>query len=334
MIKHKWQQLVIGQSQFIDTVAPALKRHGAGLADPERPVGVWLLAGPTGTGKTKSVQALAEALHGSSQNMIRVDCGEFQMEHEVAKLIGAPPGYLGHRETQPAFTQFKLNAVTSEKSQLAIVLLDELEKAHPSFHRILLGIMDTGRLRLGDNTIVNFANTLIFATTNLASDKISRAALPPLGFAGITRDCVEAGAAIPTPSLSNRAARSTFPPEFLNRIDGIVQFAPLSRESARQIAEIELGRAAARATTYAIDIDPAVAEVIVAEGYSAEYGAREIKRAVERLVMAPVAELVCDVDKAGLVIRVALREGEITVEHEYQEVSAPIVKPATRRAAR
>lgn len=336
MIRHKWQRLVIGQSQFIDAVMPALKRHGAGLCDPDRPVGVWLLAGPTGTGKTKSVQALAETLHGSPATMIRVDCGEFQMEHEVAKLVGAPPGYLGHRETQPAFTQLKLNAVSSEKSALSIVLLDELEKAHAALHRILLGIMDNGRLRLGDNTYVNFANTMIFATTNLAADKISRAALPPLGFAGVARPAVEAGAAIPTPALSNRAARNTFAPEFLNRIDGIIQFAPLTRDSGRQIAEIELGRAAARATTFALDIDPGVAEAIVAEGYSAEYGAREIKRAVERLVMSPVAELVCDLDKNGLVVRVGLGDGEVVIEHEYREasVSTPTPKPAARRAAR
>lgn len=256
------------------------------------------------------------------------------MEHEVAKLIGAPPGYLGHRETQPAFTQPKLMMAASDRSPLSIVLLDELEKAHSAFHRILLGIMDTGRLRLGDNTIVNFSNALIFATTNLAADKISRASLPPLGFAGAARSHVEADAAVPQTALSNKAARSTFPPEFLNRIDGMIQFAPLTRESARQIAEIELGRAAARATAFALDIAPEVAEVIVREGYSAEYGAREIKRAVERLVMGPVAELVCDFDKNGLVVRVALRDGEVVIEHEYREASAPAPKPAARRAAR
>ena len=126
--------------------------YQAGLAPEGRPVGVFLLLGPTGTGKTKTVEALAEVLHGSEKNVLKIDCGEFQMEHEVAKLIGAPPGYLGHRETQPMLTQQKLNAVTSDKSSLSIVLFDEIEKAAPSMTRLLLGILDSANLRLGDNT--------------------------------------------------------------------------------------------------------------------------------------------------------------------------------------
>src|ERR1043165_8345211 len=133
--------LVLGQQAAIDAIVPYVQMHRAGLAPEGRPAGVFLLLGPTGTGKTKTVEALAEVLHGSEKAMIKVDCGEFQMEHEVAKLIGAPPGYLGHRETQPMLTQQKLNAVTSEKCSLSLVLFDEIEKAAPSMTRLLLGVL-------------------------------------------------------------------------------------------------------------------------------------------------------------------------------------------------
>src|SRR3954470_23238137 len=139
----------------------------AGLGPEGRPAGVFLLLGPTGTGKTRTVEALAEVLHGSPKNVLRIDCGEFQMDHEVAKLIGAPPGYLGHRETHPILTQQRLTGVTSEHSPLSLVLFDEIEKAAPSMTRVLLGVLDKGTLRLGDNSNVNFEKTLVFLTSNL-----------------------------------------------------------------------------------------------------------------------------------------------------------------------
>jgi len=148
-------QKVVGQPAATKVIVPYIQMFQAGLAPEGRPVGIFLLLGPTGTGKTKTVEALAEVLHGSEKNVLKVDCGEFQMEHEVAKLIGAPPGYLGHRETQPMLTQQKLNAVTSEKSSLSLVLFDEIEKAAPSMTRLLLGVLDKGQLRLGDNSTVN-----------------------------------------------------------------------------------------------------------------------------------------------------------------------------------
>src|SRR5260370_34520396 len=149
-----------------------------------RSVGVFLLLGPTGTGKTRTVEALAAVLHGSEKQLLRVDCGEFQMEHEVAKLIGAPPGYLGHRETPPLLTQQKLGAVTSEASNLALVLFDEIEKAAPSMTRLLLGVLDKAMLRLGDNTFVNFERTLIFLTSNLGAHQMRKEIRPDF--------CVEA----------------------------------------------------------------------------------------------------------------------------------------------
>src|SRR6476659_240513 len=160
---------VVGQPQAMTQIVPYVQMHQAGLAPEGRPAGVFLLLGPTGTGKTRTVEALADVLHGTEKHLLRVDCGEFQMEHEVAKLIGAPPGYLGHRETPAMLTQQKLGAVTSESCNLALILFDEIEKAAPSMTRLLLGVLDKALLRLGDNTSVNFERTLIFLTSNLGA---------------------------------------------------------------------------------------------------------------------------------------------------------------------
>src|ERR1700676_760101 len=159
--------------------------HHAELSADGRTAGVFLLLGPTGTGKTRTVEALAEVLHGSHKHLLKVDCGEFQMEHEVAKLIGAPPGYLGHRETQPLLTQQKLGAVTSEGCNLSLVLFDEIEKAAPSMTRLLLGVLDKAILRLGDNSTVNLEKSLVFLTSNLGAREMLREISPEFGFQSV-----------------------------------------------------------------------------------------------------------------------------------------------------
>src|SRR3954470_6856652 len=179
-------RLLIGQTDAVEAIVPFIQMHQAGLSPEGRPIGVVLLLGPTGTGKTRTVEALAEVLHGSSKNLLKVDCGEFQMEHEVAKLIGAPPGYLGHRETQPMLSQQKLASVTSERSGLSLVLFDEIEKAAPSMTRLLLGVLDRGVLRLGDNSVVNFEKSLVFLTSNLGAKEMMREINPDFGFASAT----------------------------------------------------------------------------------------------------------------------------------------------------
>src|SRR5881397_3280911 len=147
---------VVGQSAATKAIVPYVYMYQSGLAPEGRPAGVFLLLGPTGTGKTKTVEALAEILHGSEKKVVKIDCGEFQLEQEIAKLIGSPPGYVGHRETRGLLSQDKLNDTTSEGCDLALVLFDEIEKAAPTLTRLLLGILDKGNLRLGDNTDVNF----------------------------------------------------------------------------------------------------------------------------------------------------------------------------------
>src|SRR5258708_1030080 len=230
-------QKVVGQPAATRVIVPYIQMFQEGL-DPEgRPVGIFLLLGPTGTGKTKTVEALAEILHGSEKNVLKVDCGEFQMEHEVAKLIGAPPGYLGHRETQPMLTQQKLNAITSEKCNLSLVLFDEIEKAAPSMTRLLLGVLDKGILRLGDNSIVNFEKSLVFLTSNLGAREMLREISPDFGFqsaaAGGTRE--ELGKKLQ--GIAVVAVRKKFSPEFINRIDHVSTSRPLDAEAFAAIAE-------------------------------------------------------------------------------------------------
>src|SRR5258707_14982940 len=175
-------QKVVGQSAATKAIVPYVYMYKSGLAPEGRPAGVFLLLGPTGTGKTKTVEAIAELLHGSEKNVVKIDCGEFQMEHEMAKLIGAPPGYLGHRETVPMLTQQRLAEATSPESDLALVLFDEIEKAAHSMTKLLLGILDKGILRLGDNSVVDFEKTLIFFTSNLGAREMLNEINPAIGF--------------------------------------------------------------------------------------------------------------------------------------------------------
>src|SRR5947207_12517736 len=175
-------QKVVGQEVAISGIASTVKTYQAGLAPVGRPAGVFLLLGPTGTGKTRTVEVLAEILHGSSQKVVKINCGEFQSDHEVAKLIGSPPGYLGHNETKPVLTQERLQEGTSPYCDLSIVLFDEIEKAAPAVSKLLLGVLDRATLRLGDNTEVNFEKSLIFLTSNLGSREMMKELQPELGF--------------------------------------------------------------------------------------------------------------------------------------------------------
>jgi ATP-dependent Clp protease ATP-binding subunit ClpA len=198
-----------------------------------------MLLGPTGNGKTKTVEALADVLHGSEKNVLKIDCGEFQMEHEVAKLIGAPPGYLGHRETQPMLTQQKLNGVTTEKCNLSLVLFDEIEKAAPSMTRLLLGVLDKGILRLGDNTIVNFEKSLVFLTSNLGAREMMREINPDFGFQSV-KSPERADLTGKLQNIALVSVRKRFSPEFVNRIDCIITYQPLTPESLSTILDQQI----------------------------------------------------------------------------------------------
>jgi ATP-dependent Clp protease ATP-binding subunit ClpA len=288
----------VGQTDAVTSILPYVHMHLAGLAPENRPVGVFLLLGPTGTGKTRTVEVLAEALHGSDRTLLRIDCGEFQMEHEVAKLIGAPPGYLGHRETQPMLTQQKLNGATSEYSNLSIVLFDEIEKAASSLQRLLLGVLDKASLKLGDNTSVNFERSLIFMTSNLGAKSMMRELTPNFGFEALvgSRDRLNLNGKLQ--KIGMAAVRRKFSPEFVNRIDGVVTYQPLSAQALGAILEHQLSdlqqhinkRLGPRA--FRIATTRGARAFLLRTGSSAEYGARELKRTVLRHLTQPLASLV------------------------------------------
>jgi ATP-dependent Clp protease ATP-binding subunit ClpA len=290
-------QKVVGQPAATKVIVPYVQMYQAGLAPEGRPVGVFLLLGPTGTGKTKTVEALAEVLHGSEKNVLKVDCGEFQMEHEVAKLIGAPPGYLGHRETQPMLTQQKLNAVTSEKNSLSLVLFDEIEKAAPSMTRLLLGVLDKGLLRLGDNSTVNFEKSLVFLTSNLGAREMMREINPDFGFQSV-KSPERTDLTSKLQNIALVAVRKRFSPEFVNRIDCIITYQPLTPESLSAILDKQIADLQNHVNTrlgnrsFILDVPPEAREFLLKKGTSAEYGARELNRTIHRYLTQPLATMV------------------------------------------
>jgi ATP-dependent Clp protease ATP-binding subunit ClpA len=281
------------------SIVPYVQMHQVGLAPEGRPAGVFLLLGPTGTGKTRTVEALAEVLHGSEKHMLKVDCGEFQMEHEVAKLIGAPPGYLGHRETLPMLTQQKLGSVASESCDLALVLFDEIEKAAPSMTRLLLGVLDKAVLRLGDNTTVNFERSLIFMTSNLGGREMRRELAPDFGFEALAP---RSGSRVERKleSIGLGAARRKFPLEFVNRIDSLITYQPLDTASLEVIVDLQIealekhiaNRLEERA--FELDVGPAARRFLLTKGASREYGARELKRTILRHLTQPLAAMLAN----------------------------------------
>ncbi|MDQ6663559.1 MAG: AAA family ATPase, partial [Acidobacteriota bacterium] len=308
-------QKVVGQPAATKVIVPYIQMFQAGLAPEGRPVGVFLLLGPTGTGKTKTVEALADILHGSPKNLLKIDCGEFQMEHEVAKLIGAPPGYLGHRETQPMLSQQKLSAVTSDKSALSLVLFDEIEKAAPSLTRLLLGVLDKGVLRLGDNTQVNFEKSLVFLTSNLGAREMMKEINPDFGFGAGVVSVERAELSNKLKNIALIAVRKKFSPEFVNRIDCVITYQPLNAESLaaivdHQIADLQnhvVSRLGSRC--FAIEVPFETRQWLIEKGTSAEYGARELNRTIHKNLTQPLATMVAmgEVDP-GTRVRVEVTE--------------------------
>jgi CheY-like chemotaxis protein len=324
-------QKVIGQPTAMRCIVPYIQMYQAGLAPEGRPVGVFLLLGPTGTGKTKTVEALAEVLHGSEKNVLRIDCGEYQMEHEVAKLIGAPPGYLGHRETQPVLTQQKLNTMASQNCSLSLVLFDEIEKAAPSLTRLLLGILDKAALRLGDNTTVNFENSLIFLTSNLGAREMMKEISPDFGFQSVRTERPELTGKLQTIGLA--AVRRKFSPEFVNRIDAVITYQPLDPESLATILDQHISELQNHVNSrlgdrcFSIEVPFESRQFLLRKGTSAEYGARELKRTVHRNLTQPLATLVASGQiEPGSRVRVEPRndnEGLVIRVLEGNEVQAP-----------
>jgi ATP-dependent Clp protease ATP-binding subunit ClpA/ActR/RegA family two-component response regulator len=289
---------VVGQPNVISVIVPYVEMFQAGLAPENRPVGVFLLLGPTGTGKTRTVEALAETLHGSARNVLKIDCGEFQMEHEVAKLIGAPPGYLGHRETQPMLSQQKLTSVTSDNCGLSLVLFDEIEKAAPSLTRLLLGVLDRGVLRLGDNSVVNFEKSLVFLTSNLGAKEMMREISPDFGFQSAAATVTREDLTQKLQGIALVSVRKKFSPEFINRIDHVITHRPLDAESFSAITDHEIANLQNHVNTrlgtrcFTIEVPFETRQWLIERGTSPEYGARELKRTIHKHLTQPLATLV------------------------------------------
>lgn len=260
---------------LIESTADLLRLSTLGLTAPRPPL-VSLLAGPTGCGKTHFAYSVAKAIHGPEGKLLRLDCGELQMPHEIARLTGAPPGYLGHKETSPVLSQAALNRLTSDKSAYSVLLFDEIEKAAPQLFDLLLGVLDSGSLRLGDSSTVNFERTLILFTSNIGYTK----SVQP-GFTGKLPEIEE---------KINAAVRRTFRTEFVNRLDTIIAYPQITRDGAKVVLvkfHTEAQQKCATQGIYLPDMDEKTLDNVLEEGYSLEYGTRELKRAHRTMVLAP-----------------------------------------------
>ena len=287
---------IVGQQEAVQAVVDLYQVFRAGLNSPGRPVGNLLFLGPTGAGKTRVVEAAAELLFGDARAVIKVDCAEFQHSHEIAKLIGSPPGYLGHRETHPLITQEALAQFHTDKLKLSFLLFDEIEKASDSLWQLLLGILDKATLTLGDNRRVDLSQTLIFMTSNLGGGEITELMTGGMGFAPCVRPESQPRLDQKVERTAAEAAKRKFAPEFMNRIDKVVVFHPLREEQLEQILEIELGMVQQRVLETAkgrflFRVTPAAREFLLREGTDMKYGARHLKRAIERHLVYPLASL-------------------------------------------
>src|SRR6266478_186241 len=292
-------QRIVGQDEAIHAVVSAYQMYLAGTNSPGRPIGNLLFLGPTGSGKTRLVEATAESLVGNARAVIKIDCAEFQHSHEIAKLIGSPPGYLGHRETHALLSQEALDQHHTENVKLSFVLFDEIEKASDALWNLLLGILDKATLTLGDNRKVDFSAAMVFLTSNLGAAEMSSLVSPRLGFHAPsledTGSSMKLSARISSAGIA--AARRKFTPEFINRLDNIVVFKSLGKQELRRIVDIELEmvqqriQAAAANKPFLVNVTDTAKEFLLMEGTDSRYGARHLKRAIERLLVQPLSNL-------------------------------------------
>ena len=298
------RKLIVGQNDAIEQIVNIYQMHLTGMSAPGRPVGNFLFLGPTGSGKTRIVEATAECLVKNPRAVIKIDCGEFQHSHEIAKLIGSPPGYLGHRETHPLLSQEVLNQYHTDTVKISFVLFDEIEKASDALWNLLLGILDKATLTLGDNRKVDFSRAMIFMTSNLGAAEMTALLSPKLGFGATekARQCAAGNIDDKTNkklgSSGVEAARRKFTPEFINRLDKIVTFRPLGTDELRRILDIELSMVQQRVfntnsdRAFIFKVTEAGKNFLLNEGTDMKYGARHLKRAIERLVVQPMSNLI------------------------------------------
>jgi ATP-dependent Clp protease ATP-binding subunit ClpA len=288
---------VIGQNRAIRAITSMYQVFQAGMTNPTRPLGSMLFLGPTGSGKTHVVEAAAEILFGDRNAVVKIDCAEFQHSHEIAKLIGSPPGYLGHRETSPLLTQESLEKYRTERDPFSLVLFDEIEKASDALWQLLLGVLDKGTLTLGDNRRVDFSQTMIFMTSNLGAKEMSDLITGSIGFAPAKSGQMAADDLDQKIyRTASEAAKRKFSPEFMNRIDKVVVFRSLKHPELCQILDLELKGIQRRidegaGERFTISLTDGAREFLLEEGIEYRYGARHLKRAIERFLVNPLANL-------------------------------------------
>src|SRR4051794_16882859 len=292
---------VVGQEEAVTAVAEAVRRSRAGLGDPNRPVGSFLFLGPTGVGKTELARALADVLFGDEDLMVRIDMSEFQERHTVSRLVGAPPGYVGYEEAGQLTEAIR-------RRPYSVLLLDEIEKAHPDVFNILLQILDDGRLTDGQGRVVDFKHTVVIMTSNLGADRIRQHARRKESFDELKDDLMQ-------------AIRQSFRPEFINRIDEIIVFRALTEEQIAEITKLLLDRLTTRPRARRIDVestDDAI-PLLADEGYAPEYGARPLRRTIQRLVKNELSRMVLDGRaQPGDRITVTAANGKLTFDNDAQ----------------
>jgi ATP-dependent Clp protease ATP-binding subunit ClpA len=288
---------VIGQDSAIQSLVSMYQTFRAGMTNPSRPLGTLLFLGPTGSGKTRVVEAAAEGLFGDANAVVKIDCAEFQHSHEIAKLVGSPPGYLGHRETPPVLAQENLDARRTLRHPFTLVLFDEIEKASGALWQLLLGALDKGTLTLGDNRPVDFSQTMIIMTSNLGAREMSDLVTSSIGFApprgrGMAEDELDKKIY----RTASEAARRMFSPEFMNRIDRVVVFRSLKLDDLYGILDLELDLVQrridkVRGERFTFALTDRAKQFLLSEGIELRYGARHLKRAIERHLVSPLANL-------------------------------------------
>lgn len=309
---------LIGQPHAIDGVLEVYNQFINGMCMPNRPIGNFLLAGPTGSGKTRLVELIGETLLKKpyKQSVVKIDCAEFQENHEIAKIIGSPPGYLGHRETIPLLSQAVIDSCFSEDGKISIILFDEIEKAAPNFFKLLLGILDKATLTLGDNRKVDFSRCFIFMTSNLGMKEAEKRINNPMGFAKThTKDTQKL-----TDTIIHAEIKRKFQPEFINRLDKVIIFRPLEEDSIKKILEIELNMIRENMAVslgvdryFTFDVTSKAKDFIILKGVDKDFGARFLKRTINTLLMTPFSNLIGS-EQVGTVskdhIIVDYKEGE------------------------
>src|SRR5215471_10016107 len=319
---------IVGQERAVRQMSSLYQIFLAKMNSLNRPIGTMLFLGPTGSGKTRVVEAAAEILFGAANALIKIDCAEFQHSHEIAKLIGSPPGYLGHRETSALLTQENLDKYHTDRDPFALVLFDEIEKASDALWQLLLGILDKATLTLGDNSRVDFSQTMIFLTSNLGAREMTNLVSASIGFAP-----PNSGRAQPAQEIDQKiyhtaleAAQRKFTPEFMNRIDKVVVFRSLKERELEQIVDLELNAVQSRVNEsqgppFTFTLTAEAKRLLLTEGIDERYGARHLKRAIERFLVYPLSNLIATGQvQMGDVINVGIDEHHRKLSFELDSV--------------